>query len=96
MTTRLSKDQINQVIGVLMAGSTVNDIAHRFGCSRQTILYLMNPYNKTRYVRVRARPGHARVTTLRPYRVNALTHPRNRFKRQPLLQFFTGSCTKDN
>ena len=89
MTARLSKDQRNQVIGVLMAGSTVNDIAHHFGCSRQTIHYLMNQYNKTGYVRVRARPGRARVTTLRRYRVNALTHPRNRFKRQSLLLVFT-------
>ena len=89
VTARLSKDQRNQVIGVLMPRSTVNDIAHHFGCSRQTIHYLMNRYNKTGYVRVRARPGRARVTTLRPYRVNALTHPRNRFKRQPLLLVFT-------
>ena len=36
VTARLSKDQRNQVIGVLMAGSTINDIAHHFGCSRQT------------------------------------------------------------
>ena len=28
MTSRLSKDQRKQVIGVLKAGSTVNDIAH--------------------------------------------------------------------
>ena len=88
MTARLSKDKRNQVIGVLIAGSTVNDIAHHFGCSRQTIQYLMKRYNKTGYVRVRARPGRARpgrarVPTLRPYRVNALTRPRNRFKRQP-------------
>ena len=95
MTARgLSKDQINQVIGVLMAGSTVNDIAHHFGCSRQTIHYLMNRYNKTWYVRVCARPGRAHVTTLRPYRVNTLTHPRHRFKRQPLLLVFTGFMHK--
>ena len=94
MTARLSKDQRNQVIGVLMARSTVNDIAHHFGCSRQTIHYLVNRYNKTEYVRVRARPGRARVTTLRPYRVNALTHPRNRFKRQPILLVFTGFMHK--
>ena len=94
MTARLSKDQRNQVIGVLVAGSTVNDIAHHFGCSRQTIHYLMNRYNKTGYVRVRARPGRARVTTLRPYRVNALTPPRNRFKRQPLLLVFKGLMHK--
>ena len=91
---RLSKDQRNQVIGVLMPRSTVNDIAHHFGCSRQTIHYLMNRYNKTGYVRVRARPGRARVTTLRPYRVNALTHQRNCFKRQPSLLVFTGFMHK--
>ena len=80
MTARLSKDQRNHVFGVLKAGSTVNDIAHRFGCSRQTIQYLIVRYNRTGYVRVRARPGRASVTTLRPYRINTLTHPRNRFK----------------
>ena len=94
MTARLSKDQRNQVIGVLMAGSTVNDIAHHFGCSGQTIHYLMNRNNKTGYVRGRATPGRARVTTLRPYRVNALTYQRNRFKRQPLLLVFTGCMHK--
>ena len=94
MTARLSKDERNQVIDVLLAGSTVNDIAHHFGCSRQTIHYLMNRDNKTGYVRVRARPGRARVTTLRPDRVNALTHPYNRFKRQPLLLVFTGFMHK--
>ena len=70
---RFSKDQRNQVIGVLMTGSTVNDTAHHSGCSRQTIHYLINRYNKTWYVRVCARPGRARVTTLRPYRVNSPT-----------------------
>ena len=53
MTARLFKDQRNQIIGVLKAGSTVNDIAHHFGCYRQTIHYLMNRYNRTGYVRVR-------------------------------------------
>ena len=64
VTARLSKDQRNQVIGVLMAGSTVNDIAHHFGCSRQTIHYLMNGYNKPWYVRVRAKPGRARYVPI--------------------------------
>ena len=94
MTAGLSKDQRNQVIGVLMAESTVNDITHHFSCSTQTIRYLMNRYYKTGYVRVRARPGRALVTTLRPYRVDALTHQRNRFKRQPLLLVFTGFMHK--
>ena len=97
MTARLSKDQRSQVIGVLKAGSTVNDIAHYFGCSRQNIHYLMNMmnrYNRIGNVRVRARPGRARVTTLGPDRVYALTRPRNRFKRQPLLLVFTGFMHK--
>ena len=89
MTARLSKDQRNHVNDVLMAGSTVNDIAHHFGCSRQTIHCLMNRYNKTVYVRVHSRPVCARVTTLRICHVNTLTHPRYRFKRQPLLLVFT-------
>ena len=50
----------------------------------------MNRYNRTEYVRVRARPSHALVTTLRSYRVNKLTHPRNRFKRQQVLLVLTG------
>ena len=83
MTARLSKDQRIQVIGVLKAGSTVNDIAHQFCCSRQTIHNLINLYNRTGSVRVRARPGHAHVPTLCPYRVNTLIHPRNRFNQQP-------------
>ena len=68
-----------------MAGPMVNDIAHHFGCSRQTIHYFMNRYNKTGYVRDRARPGRASVATSRPYRVNALTHPLNRFERQSII-----------
>ena len=94
MTARLPKHQRNRVLGVLMAGSTVNDIAHHFGCSRQTIHYLMTRNNKTGYASFRARPGRARVATLRPYRVNTLTHPRKRFKRQPLLLVFTGFMHK--
>ena len=90
VTVRLLNDQRNQVFGVLKAGSTVDDIAHHFCCSRQTTHYLMNRYNRTEYVRVRARPGHARVTTLRSYRVTTLTHPRNHFKRQQVLLVFTG------
>ena len=85
MTARLSKDQRNQVIGVLKAGSTVNDIAHHFGCSMQTIHKFMNRYSRTGSVRVRARPGHARVTTLSPYHVNTLINLRNRFNQQPLF-----------
>ena len=69
MTARHSEDQRNQVIDVLKVGSTEHDTAHHFGSSRQTIHDLMNRYTSTASVRVRARPGRARVTTLRLYRV---------------------------
>ena len=85
VTARLSKDQRNQIIGVLKAGSTVNDIAHHFCCSRQTDHNLMNRYNSSGSVRVCPRPGRARVTTLSPYDVYTLTHPCSRFNQQPLL-----------
>ena len=85
MTARLSKDQRNQFIGVLKAGSTVNDIEHHFGCSGQTVDNFMNRYNTSGSVRVRARTGRARVTMLRPYHIKTLTHPRSRFNQQALL-----------
>ena len=50
----------------------------------------MNRYNRTGSVRVRARPGRARQTTLRPNRVNTLIHPRNHFNQQPLLLSVNG------
>ena len=95
-TTRLSKDQRNQTIGVLNAGSTVNDIAHHFGCSRQTVHNLMNLYNSSGSVRVRARPGRARVTTLRHYHVNTFSHLRSRFNQQPLLLGIYGVHAQQN
>ena len=70
---------------MLTAGSTINDIAHHFCCSKQTTHDLMNRYNRTGSVRVHARPGRACVTTLRPYRVNMSIDPRNRFNQQQLL-----------
>ena len=85
MIVRHSKDQRNQVIGVLKAGSMVNDTEHDLGCSRQTIHNLMNWYNSSGSVRVHTRPGRACVTTLRPYHVDTLTHPRSRFNQLPLF-----------
>ena len=70
----------------------VNDIAHHFGCSRQTVHNLMNRYNSFGSVRVCAKTGRARVTTLRPYHVNTLTHPRSRFNQQPFLVGVALAC----
>ena len=85
MTIRLSKDQRNHVICALKAGSTVNDTGHHLGCSIQAIHYLIIRYSNSGYARVRTRSGHARMTTFRPYRFDALTHPHRRFNQQPLL-----------
>ena len=63
---RLSKDQRNHVIGMLNAESTVNDIAHQFACSIQTIHYLMNRYNRTGYVRVRAKTWSRKCNDVTP------------------------------
>ena len=84
-TARLSKDQRNQTVGVLKAGSTVNDIGHHFSCSRQTVHNLMNLYNSSGSVRVRERSGRACVTTLRHYHVNTFSHLCSRFNQQLLL-----------
>ena len=65
-----------------------------FGCSRQTIHNLVNRYSITGSVTARARPDHKHVTTLRPYHVNTLTHPRNCFYINNYCLAFTGFMHK--
>ena len=93
------EDQRNQAIGMLWAGSMVNNIAHHFGRSRQTIHNLVNRLlgqpgtvqdlscePVTGSARDRARPsGRARATTLGPCRVISFTQLRYRFNQQPVL-----------
>ena len=83
-TARHSNDPRNHVIGVLKAGSMVNDIAHYFGCSRQTIHYHINRYNSTASISPCKTWSRTcdNVTSLSRY---TLTHPRNCFNQQPLL-----------
>ena len=76
---RLSEDQRNQAIGMLLAGRAVTNVARQFHCSRQTIHSLLNRYNASGIVRDRPRSGRTRATTLRTDRVITLTHLRNRF-----------------
>ena len=73
VTARHSKDPRFQVIDVLKAGSAVYDIVNHFVCSRQTIHDHMNRYNSTASARVCARPGRARVTTLRPNQLHVIS-----------------------
>ena len=86
MTARLSKDQRNHVIGGLKAGSTVNDIAHQFGCSRRTIHYLMNRYNRSGYVRALAKTWSRKCNDI----TSVSRKHVNRFKPKSLLLVFTG------
>lgn len=76
---RLSENERNQAIGLLLGGWTAVAVAGHFGCSRQTIQNLLSRYVATGTVRDRQRPGRARATTLRTDRVITLTHLRNRF-----------------
>ena len=84
---RLSEDQRNHAIGMLRVGSTENNIAHHFGCSRQTIHNLVN---LKKHYWVCQRPCKARSRTcdnvmyLSHY---TLTHLRirNRFNHHSLL-----------
>ena len=84
MTACLSEDQRNQANGTLRAGTTVNNIAHHFGYSRQTIHNLVNRYNNGS-VRDSARPSRAHATMLHTYPVITLNHLHNHFYQQPLL-----------
>lgn len=76
---RLSENERNQAIGMLLAGSTAVAVSAHFGCSRQTIQNLQSRYVATGSVHDRQRPGRARATTQRTDRAITLTHLRNRF-----------------
>lgn len=76
---RLAENQRNQAVGMLRAGTSVNDVALHFGCSRQTIHNLTTRYATTGSVTDRPRSGRPRATSRRDDHVITLTHLRNRF-----------------
>ena len=53
---RLSEEQKNRAIGMLMAGVAVNVVSQAYGCTRQTIHKLMTRYMLTGTVLDRQRP----------------------------------------
>ena len=68
---------------MLRAGSRVNNIAHHFGCSRQTSHTHVNRYNNTWSV---SEAEQVLVAHMRQrYERITLTHLRNRFYQQPFL-----------
>ena len=74
----------------MQLNATVNDIAHQFGCSRLTIHYLMNRYNRSGYARARGKTWSRNCNDVMSVSVITLTHLRNRFKRKSLFLVFTG------
>ena len=76
---RLSEEQRNRAIGMLMAGVANNVISQAFACTRQTIPKLMTCYVHTDTVRDRQRSGRPRATTARTDHFIMLTHLRQRF-----------------
>lgn len=69
---------LSEAIGMLRAGSKINDVARNLGCSRQTNNNLRNRFNTTDDVKDSPRPGRARATTLRTDCIT-LMHIRNHF-----------------
>lgn len=76
---RLSENERNQAVGMLRAGTSVNDVALHFRCSRQTIHNLTTRLAATGSVTDRSRSGRPRVTSRRDDHFIVVTHLRNRF-----------------
>ena len=76
---RLSENERNIALGMLMAGSTKRNIAATFGCSVSTVTRLEQRVNHTGSVKDRPRPGQPRVTTRRQDQQMRVNHLRNRF-----------------
>ena len=74
VTARHSKDPRKQVFGVLKVGSTINDMAHHFGC-------FMILLTGTTVLRL----SESLQDNISSLSCSTLTHPCNRFNQQPLL-----------
>ena len=75
----LSENQRNQAIGMLQAGTMVNDVAQHFGCSHQTIHNLNTRFAIIGSVRNCPHPGQCRVTSKQDDSYITQTHLRNQF-----------------
>ena len=77
---RLNRNQRIQALPMLARGVNVSNVSREFGCHRNTIIRLRQPFQPTGGVADRRRPGRPRVTKLRKDRFNTLTHLRRRFQ----------------
>jgi len=77
---RLSENERNQALGMLMVGATKQHVANAFGCSVSTVTRLAQRVQATGSVRDRPRLGQPRVTTRRQDQQMRVNHLRNRFQ----------------
>jgi len=75
---RLNNEQRNQAIGMLQAGTDVNQVAGAFGVHRTTISRLRDKFANTGSVKDRPRPGQPRKSTAQDDRSITLRVLRNR------------------
>ena len=61
-------------------GDNVSNVSRAFGCHRNTIIRLRQPFQQTGGVADRRRPGRLRITNPRTDRFITLTHFRRRFQ----------------
>ncbi len=77
---RLSRDERLRALGMVDGHMTYSAVAQIFGCTRRTIMNLVQRHEQTGTVDDRPRPGAERVTTPEQDRYIRLQHLRNRFR----------------
>ena len=60
---RLNNDELNQTVGMLIAGISATVVSEHFGCTRKTIDRLWRQLRVTGIVADRSQNGRPRVTT---------------------------------
>ena len=77
---RLSKNDRERAIGMLLGGLSQTDVARRLGVHRTTIARLWNRFTTTGSTDDRPRPGQRQAMTPRQDRYIRLIHTRERFQ----------------
>jgi len=77
---RLSENERNQALRMLLVGATKQHVANAFGCSVSTVTRLAQRVQATESVRDRPRQGQPRVTTRRQDQHMRINYLRNRFQ----------------
>ena len=77
---RLTTEKRARAVGMLEAGMTQRQVAHRMGCCQSTIFKLADRYGETGTVKDRPRSGRPRVTTTNQDRNIVLQHLQESFR----------------